>query len=163
MTERIASKSGFRIPDGYFEHLPAYILDHITTGGRQRIHAIRVPFPVIRMEITAALCAGIILASLAIFLVITRDSGIFYGSDKGILLSADLPEYLNLEEATLIECLASEIPGPLLSFNGDEKITVELDGEQYTKDEIIDYLIERDLPVPVTNELTISAIINSNN
>jgi hypothetical protein len=51
----------------------------------------------------------------------------------------------------------------LLSFNGDEKITVELDGEQYTKDEIIDYLIERDLPVPVTNELTISAIINSNN
>ncbi|MFH1159846.1 MAG: hypothetical protein V1733_02740 [bacterium] len=162
MNEPITGGNEFRVPEGYFDNLPARI--------RERIAELDQPEQQIKspgrrfLPIETAWIAFCIVAlvSIALFLAISRNQSTFSGIEKTEIPAIDLADYLNLDESTVIEVVASEVPGNLLSFNGNGQGMVELNGELFTKDEIIEYLIEKDNPISATYELTVSNIINPN-
>ncbi len=162
MNEPITGGNEFRVPEGYFSQLPARIRKRIA-GLEQSEHQIeKTGRRFLSIETAWIAFCLVALITIVLFLSIPRNQSTFSGLEKTEIPALDLADYLNLDESAVIEVITSEVPGNLLSFNGNGQGLVELNGEFVTKDEIIEYLIEKDQPISATYELTVSNIINPN-
>jgi len=150
----------FKVPDGYFDHLPSRILHRIAEREQSAKY-----FPVTRYRYLTLKTLGIaisvmILISATLLLVITGKQYPYSRMEKPENPAVALAEYLNLDESAVIDLVTSEVPVSLLNLNGIGQSMVELNGEFITKDEIIEYLIEKDHPLSATYELTFSTFSN---
>jgi len=161
MNEYFTKRNDFHVPEEYFDELPSRIHQRIE-GKKKTRSNVFTSFPR-SIRLASVLATLFLVALVTTFLlvpaIINRPPD--PNGTKGISYT-ELTEYFNVDESAVIEVMTTEIPSELLSFNGNISPEIEMNGEMFNRDDLIEYLVEKDHPEMAVNSLSISEIINPN-